>query len=168
MRVGALSGGQRKRASIAVELLTSPRVFFLDEPTSGLDPASSGELLRLLRGLADAGSTVLFTTHSVQDMARCDRVVFLAREGHLAFFGTVAEALDYFAVERFEEIYERLAWEETPEQWAQRFEEHRGDGAGRPGRGRAGSAARPRRHRIRARMGGADAPDASRRSCETA
>ena len=51
---------------------------------------------------------------------------FLAREGHLAFFGTVAEALDYFAVERFEEVYERLAWEETPERWAQRFEEHRG------------------------------------------
>jgi ABC-type multidrug transport system ATPase subunit len=129
VRVGALSGGQRKRASIAVELLTSPYVFFLDEPTSGLDPASSGELLRLLRSLADAGSTVLFTTHSVQDLAGCDRVVFLAREGHLAFFGTVAEAVDYFTVQRVEEIYERLAWEGTPEQWAKRFEDHRGNGA---------------------------------------
>ena len=128
--VAALSGGQRKRASIAVELLTSPPVFFLDEPTSGLDPASSSELLRLLRGLADAGSTVVFTTHSVQDLASCDRVVFLAREGHLAFVGRVAEALDYFAVERIEEIYERLAWDETPEQWAARFEDHRGNGAG--------------------------------------
>jgi ABC-type multidrug transport system ATPase subunit len=125
VRVGSLSGGQRKRASIAVELLTSPSVFFLDEPTSGLDPASSGELLRLLRGLADAGSTVLFTTHSVQDLAYCDRVVFLAREGHLAFFGTVAEALDYFGVERVEEVYERLASEAIPEQWGQRFERHR-------------------------------------------
>ena len=133
VRVGALSGGQRKRASIAVELLTSPRVFFLDEPTSGLDPASSGELLRLLRGLADAGSTVLFTTHSVQDMAHCDRVVVLAREGHLAFFGTVAEALDYFAVERFEEIYERLAWEETPERLGAAV---RGTSRGRPRRRR--------------------------------
>jgi len=129
VRVGALSGGQRKRASIAVELLTSPHVFFLDEPTSGLDPASSGELLRLLRGVADAGSTVVFTTHSVQDLARCDRVVFLARDGYLAFVGTVPEALDYFAVERVEEIYERLAWESTPEQWAERFEGHRGNGA---------------------------------------
>jgi ABC-type multidrug transport system ATPase subunit len=129
VRVGSLSGGQRKRASIAVELLTSPDLFFLDEPTSGLDPASAGELVRLLRGLADAGSTVLFTTHSVQDLARCDRVVFLARDGHLAFFGTVAEALDYFAVEHVEEIYERLAWEATPEEWAQRFEDHRTDGA---------------------------------------
>jgi ABC-type multidrug transport system ATPase subunit len=130
VRVGSLSGGQRKRASIAVELLTSPDLFFLDEPTSGLDPASAGELLRLLRGLADAGSTVLFTTHSVQDLARCDRVVFLARDGHLAFFGTVAEALDYFAVERVEEIYERLAWEATPARWAERFEDHRTDSAG--------------------------------------
>jgi ABC-type multidrug transport system ATPase subunit len=129
VRVGALSGGQRKRASIAVELLTSPDVFFLDEPTSGLDPASSGELLRLLRGLADAGSTVLFTTHSVQDLARCDRLVFLARDGNLAFCGTVTEALDYFEVDHVEKIYERLAWEATPEQWAQRFEDHRGNGA---------------------------------------
>src|SRR4051812_12008292 len=127
VRVGALSGGQRKRASIAVELLTRPQVFFLDEPTSGLDPASSGELLRLLRGLADAGSTVVFTTHSVQDLAHCDRLAFLARDGHLAFFGTVPEALEYFAVERVEEIYERLAWEATPLEWGQRFEAHRDD-----------------------------------------
>ena len=127
VRVGDLSGGQRKRASIAVELLTSPHVFFLDEPTSGLDPASAGELLRLLRGLADAGSTVIFTTHSVQDLAHCDRVVFLARDGHLAYCGTVAGALGYFAVEGVEAIYERLAWESTPEDWARRFEQHRGD-----------------------------------------
>jgi ABC-type multidrug transport system ATPase subunit/ABC-type transport system involved in multi-copper enzyme maturation permease subunit len=122
VRVGALSGGQRKRASIAVELLTNPHVFFLDEPSSGLDPASAGELLRLLRGLADSGSTVIFTTHSVQDLAHCDRVVFLARDGHLAFCGTVAGALDYFAVDSVEAIYERLALEATPEEWAQRFE----------------------------------------------
>ena len=123
VRVGALSGGQRKRASIAVELLTSPHVFFLDEPTSGLDPASAGELLRLLRGLADAGSTVIFTTHSVQDLAHADRVVFLARDGHLAFCGTVDGALDYFAVGSIEAIYERLASEATPEEWARRFAE---------------------------------------------
>jgi ABC-type multidrug transport system ATPase subunit len=129
VRVGALSGGQRKRASIAVELLTSPHVFFLDEPTSGLDPASAAELLTLLRDLADAGSTVVFTTHSVQDLARCDRVIFLARDGHLAFDGTLGDALAYFAVERVEEIYGRLAWESTPEEWARRFAEHRSDGA---------------------------------------
>jgi ABC-type multidrug transport system ATPase subunit len=127
VRVGALSGGQRKRASIAVELLTRPHVFFLDEPTSGLDPASSAELLRLLRDLADAGSTVVFTTHAVQDLARCDRLVFLARDGHLAFAGTVPEALRYFAVGGIEEVYERLAGQ-TPAEWARRFDDHRGDG----------------------------------------
>jgi ABC-type multidrug transport system ATPase subunit len=129
VRVGALSGGQRKRASIAVELLTRPQVFFLDEPTSGLDPASSAELVRLLRGLAGAGSTVVVTTHAVQDLAHVDRVAFLARDGHLAFFGTVDEALGYFGVTRVEEIYERLAHEATPDEWARRFEQHRGDGA---------------------------------------
>src|SRR5207247_746261 len=88
VRVGALSGGQRKRASIAVELLTGPRVFFLDEPTSGLDPATDAELLRVLRRLAGRGATVVFTTHAVQDLAACDRLVVLARGGHLAFEGT--------------------------------------------------------------------------------
>ena len=73
---------------------------------------------------------MLFTTHSVQDLACCDRVVFLAREGHLAFVGPVDEALEYFAVERIEEIYQRLASASTPEEWAKRFEDHRGDGAG--------------------------------------
>ena len=125
VRVGALSGGQRKRASIAVELLTDPHVFFLDEPTSGLDPASGAELLRVLRILADGGSTVVFTTHAVQDLAHAEAVAFLARDGHLAFFGTLEEALRYFEVERVEQIYERVARERTPEEWAHRFGEHR-------------------------------------------
>jgi ABC-type multidrug transport system ATPase subunit len=119
--VRALSGGQRKRASIAVELLTRPRVFFLDEPTSGLDPATAAELLRVLRALAAAGATVTFTTHAVQDLAACDRVVFLAAGGHLAFVGTIAEARRYFEVEGLEGVYERLATEGTPESWARRF-----------------------------------------------
>jgi ABC-type multidrug transport system ATPase subunit/ABC-type multidrug transport system permease subunit len=111
VRVGALSGGQRKRASIAVELLMRPRVFFLDEPTSGLDPATSAELLRVLRRLAASGTTVIFTTHAIQDLSRVDRVAFLARGGSLAFAGTVAEALAHFGVNEVDEVYERLAAE---------------------------------------------------------
>jgi ABC-type multidrug transport system ATPase subunit len=129
VRVGALSGGQRKRASIAVELLTNPHVFFLDEPTSGLDPASSAELVRELHALTEGGSTVVFTTHAVQDLAHCDRVVFLARDGHLAFVGTVDDALRYFGVAQIEEIYELLADDAPPAEWARRFDAHRGTGA---------------------------------------
>ncbi|MEN3360392.1 MAG: hypothetical protein V7637_4374, partial [Mycobacteriales bacterium] len=72
--VGQLSGGERKRASIAVELLTRPRAFFLDEPTSGLDPATAAEVVAQLRRLADAGSTVVFTTHNPADVEPCDQV----------------------------------------------------------------------------------------------
>ena len=89
VRVGSLSGGQRKRASIAVELLTDPHVFFLDEPTSGLDPVTSAELIARLRQLADRSATVVFTTHSVEDLALCDRIVFMTRGGRVGFVGTV-------------------------------------------------------------------------------
>jgi ABC-type multidrug transport system ATPase subunit/ABC-type transport system involved in multi-copper enzyme maturation permease subunit len=119
-RVGSLSGGQRKRASIGVELLTKPGVFFLDEPTSGLDPATSRDMMRLLRHLADAGSTVVVTTHSPPDIEVCDRVVFLARGGLIAYDGGPKEALAYFGVGSFPEIYERVATEEAARAWAER------------------------------------------------
>jgi ABC-type multidrug transport system ATPase subunit len=109
VRVGSLSGGQRKRASIASELLTDPHAFFLDEPTSGLDPATSAELITHLRTLADQSATVVFTTHSADDLAYCDRVVFMARGGRLGFVGTVDDALQHFGVRTLSEIYCRLA-----------------------------------------------------------
>jgi ABC-type multidrug transport system ATPase subunit len=109
VRVGSLSGGQRKRASIAVELLTEPRVFFLDEPTSGLDPITSADLIVHLRALADRSATVVFTTHSVADLALCDRIVFMARGGRVGFVGTVDEALEQFEVGSVPELYRRLA-----------------------------------------------------------
>ena len=109
VRVGSLSGGQRKRASIAVELLTDPHVFFLDEPTSGLDPVTSAELIAHLRQLADRSATVVFTTHSIEDLALCDRIVFMARGGRVGFVGTVDEALEQFGVSSVPELYRRLA-----------------------------------------------------------
>ena len=109
VRVGSLSGGQRKRASIAVELLTDPHVFFLDEPTSGLDPVTSAELIARLRQLADRSATVVFTTHSVDDLALCDRIVFMTRGGRVGFVGTVDEALEQFGVSSVPELYRRLA-----------------------------------------------------------
>jgi ABC-type multidrug transport system ATPase subunit len=109
VRVGSLSGGQRKRASIAVELLTDPHVFFLDEPTSGLDPVTSAELIARLRQLADRSATVVFTTHSVDDLALCDRIVFMTRGGRVGFVGTVDEALEQFGVSSVPQLYRRLA-----------------------------------------------------------
>jgi len=114
VRVGSLSGGQRKRASIAVELLTDPHVFFLDEPTSGLDPVTSVELVARLRQLADRLATVVFTTHSVDDLAACDRIVFMRRGGRIGFVGTVDEALERFEVDSVPELYRRLTDPEGP------------------------------------------------------
>ncbi|QYB04085.1 ATP-binding cassette domain-containing protein [Rhodococcus sp. USK10] len=119
--VRALSGGQRKRASIAVELLTRPHLFFLDEPTSGLDPSTAADVMRLLRRLTQRGVSVVLTTHEPAGIDRCDRVVFLARDGHLAFTGSPTEARRYFGVADLAEVYDRLAREHTPQIWAQRF-----------------------------------------------
>src|SRR5215467_2762808 len=119
--VRMLSGGQCKRASIAVELLTRPATFFLDEPTSGLDPSTSTEVVRLLRQLTRRGVTVVLTTHEPATIDRCDRVVFLTRNGHLAFAGTPSQARRYFGVDDLVEVYRRLASEDTPRAWAERF-----------------------------------------------
>ena len=123
--VRLLSGGQRKRASIAVELLTRPRLFFLDEPTSGLDPSTSVDVMRLLRRLTERGVTTVVTTHEPAGIDMCDRVVFLARDGHLAFVGTPAEARRHFGVTDLAQVYERLAAEDTPAVWARRFAQRR-------------------------------------------
>ena len=119
--IDKLSGGQRKRASIAIELLTQPRVFFLDEPTSGLDPATEGHMMRLLRRLADDGRTVVLTTHATKNVSLCDKIIVLARDGHLAYVGPPSQALEYFGVEAFDEIYDRLE-EGEPQDWGSRFE----------------------------------------------
>jgi len=106
--VSNLSGGQRKRASLAAEMLTDPRLFFLDEPTSGLDPANAAELMRSLRGLAAAGSAVVVSTHSPADLERCDRVVFVARGGRVAFVGSPADAKVFFDVRDLADVYDYL------------------------------------------------------------
>ena len=107
--VGDLSGGQRKRASIASELLTDPDVLFLDEPTSGLDPGTAASVVHHLRRLADTGTTVVMTTHAPTDLARCDRVVILADGGRLAFEGSPAAAVEWFGVRDLGQVYEVLA-----------------------------------------------------------
>jgi ABC transport system ATP-binding/permease protein len=117
----SLSGGQLKRVSIGVELLTKPSLFFLDEATSGLDPGTESELMQLLRELADQGRTILLITHATDNVMLCDQVIFMARGGNLAYFGPPQEALAYFGVKRFNEIYRLVENELSPEQWHQRY-----------------------------------------------
>jgi len=120
VRVRDLSGGQRKRASIAVELLTRPQVLLLDEPTSGLDPATAAEVMRVLRTVASHGTTVIVTTHAPADVRACDRVVLLARGGLLAFEGAPSDALSWFGVDHLDDLHTAVA-EQDPQEVADRF-----------------------------------------------
>lgn len=106
--VNRLSGGERKRVSIALELLANPSIFFLDEPTSGLDPGLDRKMMLLLRQLADKGHTIVMVTHATSNIHFCDYVCFMAQGGHLAFYGSPAEALTYFHTNDFAEIYNAL------------------------------------------------------------
>lgn len=119
--VQRLSGGQRKRVSIGVELLTKPDIFFLDEPTSGLDPGLDGRMMELMRKLADEGRTVILTTHATRNVMLCDKVVFMGRGGYLAYFGSPAEALTYFDVDDFTRIYQLLDPEGSPQTYGQKL-----------------------------------------------
>jgi ABC transport system ATP-binding/permease protein len=106
--VSKLSGGQRKRVSIALELLANPSIFFLDEPTSGLDPGLDRKMMFLLRKLADKGHTIVLVTHATNNINACDYVCFLAQGGRLAYFGPPNEAKTYFDKTDFAEIYSAL------------------------------------------------------------
>jgi len=137
VQISGLSGGQQKRVSIGVELLTKPGLFFLDEPTSGLDPGTETSLMQLMRRLADQGRTIALVTHATKNVMLGDKVIFLARGGYLAWFGPPEEALEYFDSYRpdrsrragdieFDEIYAILdnPSKGSPEEWAKRYREH--------------------------------------------
>jgi ABC-type multidrug transport system ATPase subunit len=134
LAIHRLSGGQIKRVSIGVELLTKPRLFFLDEPTSGLDPGTEYQMMRLLRKLADQGRTILLITHATKNVMMCDMVLIIIRGGYVAFYGPPEEALAYFdqyrtAHERrikdieFDDTYTILEDEKRgrPEDWDRRY-----------------------------------------------
>lgn len=105
-----LSGGQRKRVSIAAELLAEPWIFFLDEPTSGLDPGLEKLMMDTLRQLADEGRTIVLVTHATSNITNnCDQVAFMARGGELAYYGPPEQVADFFKVGNFADVYTRLA-----------------------------------------------------------
>jgi len=119
--IANLSGGQRKRVSIGVELLTRPRIFYLDEPTSGLDPGMETELMRIFRNLADKGHTLVIVTHATKNITLCNKIAFMAEGGYLAFYGSPQEALEFFRADDFSDIYLKIQNERTPEQWQNEY-----------------------------------------------
>ena len=108
-RVDKLSGGQRKRASVAMELLTGPSLLILDEPTSGLDPALDRQVMTMLRQLADAGRVVLVVTHSLTYLDVCDQVLLLAPGGKTAFYGPPSQIGARLGTTNWADIFSTVA-----------------------------------------------------------
>ena len=125
--ISRLSGGQRKRVSVGVELLAKPAVLFLDEPSSGLDPATEFQLMELLRDLADTGCTIVCTTHVMENAYLMDQLIVLVG-GCLGFQGSSQAAREYFGVPKLTGLYDRLA-DRPPKEWQSAYQEHR---AGEP------------------------------------
>lgn len=114
-----LSGGQRKRASIAVELLSDPNLLFLDEPASGLDPGTERSLMQSLKAMADSGKTVILVTHSTLQLKLCNKIVFMGRGGRLCFCGPYDEALVFFGVYDIVDIYSMIS--EHSAEWDEKY-----------------------------------------------
>lgn len=116
-----LSGGQKKRACIAVELIADPKLFFLDEPTSGLDPGTERSIMKTLRKMADSGKTIILVTHNTLNLNLCDKVVFFGYGGKLCFDGKPDDALEFFKVKDFVDIYNLIS--NAPDKWLNDFNE---------------------------------------------
>lgn len=118
--VGQISGGQRKRVSIAVELLTDPLILFLDEPTSPLDPQTIEEFLKILKNLANSGTTVVMVTHKPEDLVYMDSAMFLAEGGYIVYDGPSSSYTNYFGVASAVEVYASLVGKKA-KKWIQKF-----------------------------------------------
>lgn len=150
-RVDQLSGGQRKRVSIACELLADPVLLFLDEPTSGLDPGLERKLMHTLRSLADGGRTVVVITHATTNIKICDHIAFLAG-GKLSYFGPPSQALEYFGVADFADIYTITDGDAAAETWAETYRhslQHQKYAVERPARAPAGPSIEQRAEAVR-------------------
>jgi ABC transport system ATP-binding/permease protein len=122
--ISDLSGGQRKRVSIAVELITEPLILFLDEPTSPLDPQTVEEFLIILKRLANRGTTVVMVTHKPEDLDYMDNVLFLAEGGHLVYDGDVKEYKPYFNSKSAVAVFAKLC-DDQKDEWVSKFRSSR-------------------------------------------
>ena len=115
-RVDKLSGGQRKRVGIGMELLTGPSLLVLDEPTTGLDPALDQQIMSMLRELADAGRVVIVITHSLMFLDVCDQVVLLAPGGRITFCGAPGDVQKAMGVADWADIFTAVSADPVGEQ----------------------------------------------------
>ena len=116
-----MSGGQKKRASIAVELLADPKLFFLDEPTSGLDPGTEKNLMTILSKLSKTkDKTIIMVTHTTQSLDMCDKIIFMGPGGRLCFVGTAQQALMFFQTDSLVNVYNIIA--KDPQFWEEQYE----------------------------------------------
>ena len=119
-----LSGGQKKRASIAVELLADPKLFFLDDPTSGLDPGTEKSLMQTLRKMSrKQDRTIVMVTHTTQNLDLCDRIIFMGPGGMVCFAGSPAEAAEFFETDDLTGVYNMVRKE--PAKWEKKFRSSR-------------------------------------------
>ncbi len=141
VKIARLSGGQRKRVSVALELLTGPPILILDEPTSGLDPGMEAQLMALFQEVARTGRVVMVATHAMQSLDRCDALVVLVG-GRLAFCGPPRAALRWFETDRYTGIFDVLKTH-APLVWGRKWQQQGGGLAERPAPALAPSPAPP-------------------------
>lgn len=121
VRISSLSGGQRKRASIAMELLADPKVIFLDEPTSGLSPDLDLEMMDLLRDLSRKGRTIVVITHAMENLDKCDKIAFLGKGGRLCYYGAYSDIFRYFNRRSYSRIFATLSDEKNSEFYERKY-----------------------------------------------
>lgn len=119
-RIKILSGGERKRVNIGVELISDPVMLFMDEPTSGLDYGSIIKIMDLCREIADEGRSIFMVSHPLERFELLDYLCVLTRGGRMACFAPPKEVLDYFGVDEFLKIFLKLK-KGTPEEWEAQF-----------------------------------------------
>lgn len=122
-KIATLSGGERKRASLATEILSHPDLLFLDEVTTGLDESTDREIMQLLKRLVVRGMTIVCVTHTLANIEEvADTIVVMGRGGLVTFYGTPAELRDFFSIDQIGEVFD-VVERVGPETWHERFED---------------------------------------------
>ena len=125
-RVRVLSGGEKRRLGLALELVTYPSLLIADEVTSGLDPKSEEEIMRLMYDLTRGGERIILAvTHNLRHIALCDSVIVMFH-GSMVYHGSTAGLLEYFKAPSAEDVFPRLA-KRTPQEWHEMWNQRRAE-----------------------------------------